>query len=271
MDAAVVELDTLADAVGTAAQDHDLGLVGADGVLVLADIGRIVVGAVLGSADMDAFPVLGAAEGLAGVADVVLLHIQNLCQIVIGEAVLLGPDQSFVGRNAALEFLHQSLFLFHQFLHLLNEIVFDLGDIEDLINGHTLAEGLIHDKVTLRRDVDQKISELIEGHLVIAVDVAQTIAAFFQGPDGFLEGFLVGLADAHDFADRAHLRAQLVLDAFEFFKCPAGEFDDDEIAGGDIFVQCPEAGIREVRQCQAGRQLGRDQSDREAGRLGSQG
>ncbi len=256
MDAAVIELDTLADAVGAAAQDHDLGLVCADGVLVLPDISRIVVGAVLGPAHMDTFPALGAAKGLAGMADLILGDAEDLGQVVVGEAVLFGLDQSFIRGNPALEFFDKGFFFLDQFLHLLDKIVFDFCDRIDLVHGHALAEGFIHDEVAFGGDIDQELAQLVQRHLIEAVHMTEAEAALLQGPDRLLEGFLVGLADTHDFADRAHLGAKLVLDALEFFKCPAGKLDDDEIAGRNVFVQGAEAGVREIRQCEAGGQFG---------------
>ena len=46
VDAAVVELDTLADAVGTATEDNDFGLLGGAGFVVVRVIGGVVVGRV---------------------------------------------------------------------------------------------------------------------------------------------------------------------------------------------------------------------------------
>ena len=66
---------------------------------------------------------------------------------------------------------------------------------------------------------------------------AQTVPAGLQAADGLLEGLLIGLADAHDLAHRAHLSAQLILHALEFFKGPAGELDDHVVSVGDIFIQ----------------------------------
>ena len=53
-----------------------------------------------------------------------------------------------------------------------------------------------------------------------------------------MEGFFIILADAHYFADCAHLRAEFIFDTLEFFKCPAGEFDNDIITPWCIFFEC---------------------------------
>ena len=65
---------------------------------------------------------------------------------------------------------------------------------------------------------------------------SQTVAAFFQGTDGFLKGFLIILADGHHFTYSFHLCAQFILRFFEFLKCPAREFDHNIVTGG--FVVC---------------------------------
>ena len=54
--AAVVEFDTLSDTVRTAAQNHDLRLVGIHRILVCCVIGGVVVSTVLGTAYMNTFP-----------------------------------------------------------------------------------------------------------------------------------------------------------------------------------------------------------------------
>ena len=100
--------------------------------------------------------------------------------------------------------------------------------------------------------------------------MAKTVAACLKTADRFLESFLVGLTDTHHFTDGAHLGAQLILHAFEFFKSPAGEFDDHIIAIRHIFIQSSVLAAGNIFQCQAGSQHGRYQSDGETGSLGGQ-
>ena len=69
------------------------------------------------------------------------------------------------------------------------------------------------------------------------LQAAKTVAAGLQAADGLLESFLIGFADAHDLADRAHLGAEPVFHALEFFKGPAGELDDHVISVRHVFVQ----------------------------------
>ena len=99
----------------------------------------------------------------------------------------------------------------------------------------------------------------------------QSETAILQRANGFLEGFFIGLADAHDFADGTHLSAQAVFGIAEFFKSPAGELHHHIIAGGSIFFQGAFPPVGQLIQGQSGRQLGGYQGDGKAGGLGSQG
>ena len=95
--AAIVELDALADAVGTAAEDDDLAGVGGPGFAFgLAHdgglVGRIHVGRLrleLGGAGVDALELGGDAEIEAGAADIVFGAAGKGREAGVGEAVLL--------------------------------------------------------------------------------------------------------------------------------------------------------------------------------------
>ena len=78
MYAAVVKLDTLADTVGAAAEDHDLRALVLYRVIVRCIVGGIVVGAVVGTADVYAVPGLGDAQRFALIADIVLRDAEDL-------------------------------------------------------------------------------------------------------------------------------------------------------------------------------------------------
>ena len=67
--------------------------------------------------------------------------------------------------------------------------------------------------------------------------MSESITTCLQGANGFLEGFLIIFTDTHDFAYGAHLGTQLVLNTFEFFKCPAGKFDHYVITVRNIFIK----------------------------------
>ena len=97
MHAAVVKLNSLSDSVGAAAEDHNLWFFSADGVFILRVVCGIVVGAVFGAAYVHAFPGLFYADLNPAVPDISFRDLQDLAQILIREAVLLGCGQLFIG------------------------------------------------------------------------------------------------------------------------------------------------------------------------------
>ena len=101
--------------------------------------------------------------------------------------------------------------------------------------------------------------------------MSETITSRLQASDSLLKRFFVGLADTHNLSYRAHLCPQLVLNTFEFFKCPAGKFDHDIITVRNVFVQSTIFAAGDILQCQPGCQHRRYKGNREAGRLGSKG
>ena len=147
MDTAIVKLDTLSDTVGSSAQDHDLRFISTYRILIGCIVCGIIICAVLRSADMNAFPGFLHTKGYAMIADILLGNLQQLTQILVGEAVLLGTDQHLILRHTALTFKECFLFL-HQFLHLLNKIGFYLCDLKDFLYRSTLTEGFIHKEMT---------------------------------------------------------------------------------------------------------------------------
>jgi len=267
--AAVVELDALADPVGTSAQDHDLAAV-RDGDLVRRVVGRVVVGRVLHTADRDRLPGLDHAEPDPLLAQGVLLEAQDLGQVPVCEPVLLGPDQERVGGRLALV-LQELLLQGDQLLHLLDEPGLDVGLGVQLLHVGPLAQGFIQDELTLARRHADQAHQVRQGKLVEVLGEAEAVAAVLQGPDRLLEGLLVRLADAHHLADRTHLGAQPVLDPLELLKGPPRELDHHIVPGRGVLVQGPVPPVGDLVQGQACGQLGRDQGDREARGLGGQG
>ena len=269
MDTAIVELNTLADTVGAAAQNHDLLLVVSCGALILNMIAGVVVSGILGTADVYAFPAFHNAVGGALAADILFRNIQNLAQVLIGETVQLGLTEHFYfGQLAGVGL--EGLFLFHQFLHLLNEVVLHLGALEDFVHSSTLAQCFIHDEVTLTAGSCQHLQQFLLGKLAEVLHAAQTITAIFQAADCLLECLFVGLANAHDFAHSTHLGSQLVLNALKLLESPSCELDHHIVAAGHILIQCAVLAAGDFVQSQAAGQHGGNQRDGETGSLGGQ-
>ena len=78
MNAAVVEFDALSDTVGAAAENHNLGFVVGDGILILRVVGGVVVGAVGSAAYMDAFPGFLHTQRNTAVPDIVFRDFKDL-------------------------------------------------------------------------------------------------------------------------------------------------------------------------------------------------
>ena len=167
--------------------------------------------------------------------------------------------------------LEERFLLLDELLHLLNEVVLDLREVPQLLDGRALAQRLVHDELALAGRVGEQVEQLLLRHVVEVLREAEAVAAVLEAADGLLEGFLVRLADAHDLADGAHLGAELVLGALELLKGPAGELDDDIVAAGDILVEGAVLAAGDLVEREAGGEHGGDEGDREAGGLGGEG
>ena len=99
---------------------------------------------------------------------------------------------------------------------------------------------------------------------------AEPQASDLERADGLLERLLVGLADAHHFADRAHLRTKLVDGPGELLERPAGELDHHVVAARGVLVERAVAPVGDLVQGQPGRQQRTHHRDREAGGLAGQ-
>ena len=110
--------------------------------------------------------------------------------------------------------------------------------------------------------------KLLFGDAVKILNMAQTIASGLQRTDCLLEGFLVGLADAHDFAYRSHLGSQLIFYPFEFLKSPAGEFDYHIVTVRNIFVQGAVLAALDIFKRKSAGQHSGNQGDGKTGGLG---
>lgn len=134
VDAGVVELDALADAVGARAQDDDRGLV-ALGDLVLLVVRGVEVRRLrgeLGGAGVDRLVDRADTEGVPHLADDVLAQAADLGDLRVGEAVPLGLGeevgvQALGGGQLVRDLLDQE--------KLVDEPRVDLRGVEDLFRG----------------------------------------------------------------------------------------------------------------------------------------
>ena len=121
--------------------------------------------------------------------------------------------------------------------------------------------------MSLARGRCQLLQQLLLGELMEILDIAETVASGLQAADSLLESFLVGLTDAHDLADRAHLRAELVLNTLELLKCPAGELDNYIVTARNVPIERAAFAAGDVLQGKARSEHCGDKCYREACRL----
>ena len=93
---------------------------------------------------------------------------------------------------------------------------------------------------------------------------SKTVSACFKASDSFLESFLIRFADAHNFADRSHLSAELIFCALEFFKRPAGKLDNNIVAVRIIFIESTVFSAWDVFKSKTAGEHCRNKSYREA-------
>ncbi len=201
VDAGVVELDALADAVGTGAQDDDRGL------LAGRDLALLVVGGVevrrlrreLGGAGVDRLVHRAHAQRVPHLAHDVLAQPADLGDLDVGEAVPLGLGEQLRvqlvgGGQLVREFLDQE--------ELVDEPGVDLRRLEDLLGRRARADGL-HDRVDAPvGGTDGLLQE--EGLVARLADERELRALLLQGPQRLLQRLGEVPADRHGLADRLH-------------------------------------------------------------------
>ena len=269
MHTAVVKFDSLTDPVWAAAEDHNFGAVARRGALVLHMIAGEIISGVFRPADMNSLPGLGNAEDDAGGAYLRFRQTEQLCKVLVGKTVPLGGAKH-VFRGDLPGVRLQRFLLFHKLFHLQQEPTVDPGQAVKRLNVGTLAQRFIQNELAFAGGNIQHGKKLFLCFAAEVLCAAQTGTADLQAADRFLKRFFICFADAHDLADCAHLCAELILGTLEFFERPAGKFDDDVIAGRNIFVQCSALAAGNLVQRQTAGQHCRNKRDREAGRLACQ-
>ncbi len=270
--AAVVEFDALADPVRTAAQHHDLALVGRVGLALamLGLVGRVHVGGVggeLGRAGIDALVDRTHVVGQARFAHGLGVRLHQPGQAPVGEALLLQVAQlggRQAGQRAGLD-LRLGL---DDVLDLGEEPRVDVGLGVHLLERHAQAERIadVPDAVRAR------LADLLDDLVAIGRLLVQPVDADLQAAQRLLERLLEGAAHRHHLAHRLHLRGQVAVGLREFLEGKARHLGDHVVdrrlerrrglATGDLVLQ--------LVQRVADRQLGGDLGDREAGGLRGQ-
>ena len=271
---AIVKLDTLTNAVGTATQDHDLVTPGRIG-LALFLIGRVHISRI------------GRKLGRTGIHP--LVDRENIQLVALTTQTLLTDGQQLgqtgIRKALALEAVHQAvvdisqaqrldlLFFVDQIFDLHQEPGINFGELENLLHAHTGTEGIsqIPDAVSARNsEFASQIGLRIGcGQINLGVETAGT---HFQATQRFLHGLLERTTNRHHLTHRLHLRRQASISVGELFKGKTWNL-------GNNIVDCRLKGRRraatsnivlQLIQGVTHSELGGDLGNRKARRFGSQ-
>ncbi len=209
MHTTIVELDALSDPVRATAQHHHLAA-RAQGNLVLAGIGRIIVSSVLHAANRNRFPGLHNPQCLTPLPHLRFRYLEELGEIAIRKSILFGLNQQGIGQILPLA-REQLLLEIDQFLHLLKEPGLDVGPAAQILHACTLTQRFIQQELTFAGRLTQTVENRIQTQLGKILCESKSVTARLQRPDRLVQSLFIGFANAHDLADRLHLGSQLVL------------------------------------------------------------
>ncbi|GAA3072703.1 hypothetical protein GCM10020000_66920 [Streptomyces olivoverticillatus] len=268
VDAGVVELDALADAVGAGAEDDHRGL------LARRDLGLLVVGGVevrglgseLGGAGVDRLVDRADPQRVPDLAHDVLAQTADRGDLGVGEAVPLG-----LGEQLGLELLGGAELLgdLVDQEELVDEPGVDLRRLEDLLRGGPGADGR-HDGVDPAVGGDDRLGQQL-GLVADGAHKVELRALLLQRAQRLLQRLGEVAADGHGLADRLHGRGEGGVGGRELLEGEAGRLDHDVVERGlegrrgllgDV--------VGDLVQRVAHREPGRDLGDREAGGLGGE-
>ena len=273
--AAVVKFDTLTDTVRAAAEDHDFIAVNGRVGLALFFIGGVHVSGIGGEfrgagvhALVDRVQVILVAQ----FTDFRFPHARQLRQTRIGKAFTFQGAQEVSVEAVDAHFRH-FLFQTDQLFNLHQEPAVDVGQVEDAVNREARAERVGDVPDTLSAGVFQLAADfgqrfrIVEAHFRVEAG-----GAHFQTAQRFLQGFLLGTANRHHFADGLHLGGQTVIGAGEFFEVKAWDFSDHVVDGRLEGSRGTAAGdvVHQLVEGVTYRQLGCHFGNRETGGFGGQ-
>ena len=279
VDAAVVELDALADAVGASAEDHHLLAIGV-AAFVDRSVAGVVVGCVgleLGGAGVDQSVHGQKSEFSTCGAHLVFGAFEQPGDLAVAVAKLLGlAEEREVGLHT-LKIPGRADFIFvgGQFLQVAEKPGVDAGQLIELFDSpsafqsgphleHTFAVG------ALQESGQFLVVQALEG--LVAPVGAETEASGLQGPQRLLKGLLEGPADAHGLSDALHLGGERGVGAGELLECEARDFCDHVVDGGFEAGGCfaSDVVLDFIERVSDG-ELGRELGDGESGCLGGEG
>ncbi len=264
VDRGVVELHALTDPVRTRAEDHDLGLLGGDH-LVLPLVRRVVVRRVrleLGGAGVDGLVHRRAPARPPGGPQLVLVDALHAGQVDVGEPETLDLAPLLprpLGGSAEAA-----------------DLLLGLGDLGQLRQEPRVDPGALVQRLRTA-PAPQQLDHRLQPHRVRGQQRLERVHAQarrrradveLQGAQRFLQALLERPPDRHDLAHRAHLGAQAAVGARELLEREARDLRHHVVdrrlerrlrLGGDV--------VGELVEVVADREQRGDLGDRVAGRL----
>ena len=248
MHAAVIELDTLANAVGAGAQDHGLGLarrrglVGGNALLgIRARAVDVLVGLVvvlrgareLGGAGVDRLHAGNHAQTLAVGTHKALVRASQRGDLGVARAVLL--EQA---HRIGVDILHaQAADALLDLDHIVDAVEVPRVDTADGVDARDVpaaAQGLDHKEDTVLGRGCHSLGKLVVAQLVgtLLTTGANALVAVLQRAHGLAKGLLKGTTDRHDLAHGLHARGERGVGALKLLEGKARNLDDAVVDRG---------------------------------------
>ena len=268
--ARVVELDALADAVGTAAEDHHLGQPpGLDlGLLVVRGVVIGRAGGELRCAGVHRLVDRPDSQRLTHASDHGLVQIQDPTELSVGEPVALGQSHQVRAQHRRGADLLGDLV---QDGDLIEEPRVDAGGQMRLLDAGAGPHCLLdqpQSAISWRgRNREQWL--WVRGSGTGPVELGILV---FQRPKRLLQRLCEVAADGHGFADALHGGGQPVVSVGELLECEPGNLDHDVVQGR--FERGRRLGsdvVGDLVQAVPDRKPSSDLGDREPGGLRCQG
>ena len=246
--AAVIELDTLSNAVGAGAQDHRLGLVRRRGLVgshallgiraravdVLVRLVVVLRGArELRSAGIDRLHAGNHAQALAVGAHKALVRAGQRGDLGIARAVLL--EQA---HRVGVDILHtqaaDALLDLHHVVDTVEVPRIDTADGMDAGDVPAATQGLDHKEDAVLGRGCHGLSELVVAQLVgtLLATGANALVAVLQRAHSLAKGLLKGAADRHDLAHGLHARGERGVGSLELLEGKARHLNDAVVNRG---------------------------------------
>src|SRR5580704_1709539 len=228
MATAVIEFNSLPDAVGAAAENHYLwSLLGVGLVFVFVsgiEIGR--EGFEFGGASVYTFEhrsnaIAGALKAHGGGS-----ALPDLRKLLVARAVTFDLAQELFGSGL---YRHRSGAAIHgdDFFDLMNEPGIDLSEFADFFSGQALVDR----GEQPMNAVGARSGEFFAQQRIRRFSRRAPWRVWLKRANSLLQGFFEGAADGHDLANGLHLRSESAVCAGKLFELPLGNFYDHIVDG----------------------------------------